>query len=278
MGSKLAVLCALLALAASATALASAPTTTINVYAGAVGATFIYRHNAANQVEPFSSLRLTIRRAGKTAYSAPVTNPTCGRFCSPTLPNPVSLKDLEGDGRTEVLLNLYSGGAHCCYLSEVFSYSAARGRYQTVLHDWGDPGFRLAKLDDSRPYEWLTADDSFAYEFAAFAFSGLPLQILRLVSGHFVDLTRHYPALITRDAATQWKNYLENRGGGTGLGFLAAWAADEYNLGRERRVTSTLASLDQSHELRGIDPATWPTGAKFVVSLESFLAKSGYAG
>jgi hypothetical protein len=243
--------------------------------ADGVSATLTYTHNQKNVVSPYQDLRLTITRDGHELYDEAVKNAACGNLC---YPDRLHVLDVEADGEPDVLLDLYTGGAHCCFVTEVFRYDdAASHHYTSLLQVWGDPGYKLEQLDGSRPYEFVSADDRFAYEFTAYAFSGLPLLIERLENGHFVDVTRSYPALIAPDAARWWKDYLENRSGKTGLGFLAAWAADEYNLGKEASVTSTLAGLEKANELRS-DLSVWPSGAKFVTSLERFLLKTGYAG
>ncbi len=143
-----------------------------------------------------------------------------------------------------------------------------------LLEDWGDPGYSLARLDGSKPYEWLTADDRFAYAFAAFAFSGLPLEILRLDGATFTDVTGRYPALVAKDAARQWGAFQGNESARTGLGFLAAWAADEYTLGRHSAVTATLEKLLRAGELRSL--TGWAAGAKFIAALNHYLRQWGY--
>lgn len=268
----------LVACALSATALAGTGTADGGgtVRSDGVAATLSYVHDAKNAVAPFSDLHLTIVRDGKKLYSAFIENAACGKLCAPNLPDALRVLDVEADGQPDVLLNVYTGGAHCCNVTDVFRYDAAQDDYSSLLHIWGDPGYRLAQIDASKPYEWLTHDDRFAYEFAAFAFSGLPLEILRLRGGTFVDVTRSYPRLVRGDAAQQWKYYLDNRKDGTGLGYLAAWAADEYTLGRTRVVGATLAQLDKAAELRS-NSSLWPGGSKFVATLARFLQQTGYA-
>ena len=187
-------------------------------------------------------------RNGKPLYRAAVANKACGTICWPNLPDALRVADVEADGQPDVLLNLYTGGAHCCNVTDLFRYDRARDDYSSLLHVWGDPGYSLERLDASKEYEFVTDDERFAYEFAAFAFSGLPLQILRLEDGRFVAVTRAYPKLVAPAAAQQWRYYLDNRSDGTGLGFLAAWAADEYVLGRHDQVAQKLTQLERARD------------------------------
>jgi hypothetical protein len=266
------------ALASGAAAFAATRSETVVAASGDVAATLTYTHAPNDDVAPFTDLRLTIAREGKTLYSAAVDNPACGKLCWPNLPGPLAVRDVEGDGQPDVLVNLYTGGAHCCNVTDLFRYDAAGHDFTSVLHIWGGPDYSLERLDAGGDYEFVTADDRFAYEFTAYAFSGLPVEILRLVDGRFVNVTRSYPKLAAADAAEQWKNYLENRAGGTGLGFLGAWAADEYNLGRGAAVAKMLGQLEHANELRSSDPGIWVGGSKFVTALDRFLQKTGYNG
>jgi hypothetical protein len=265
-------------LASGAAAFAAPSRETVRAAGGDIAATLTYLHAPNSDVAPFKDLRLTIAREGKTLYNAAVDNPACGALCWPNLPGPLAVRDVEGDGRPDVLLNLYTGGAHCCNVTDLFRYDAAAHDFASVLHIWGDPGYSLERLGTGSAYEFVTADDRFAYEFTAFAFSGLPLQVLRVLDGRFVNVTRSYAKLVAADAVGQWKNYLENRSDGTGLGFLGAWAADEYDLGRSATVAETLGDLERADELRSSDPGIWVGGAKFVAALDRFLRKTGYDG
>ena len=251
----------------------------VSASSGSVVATITYSHHPKSVVAPYSDLRLTIVRAGKTLVTGPVTSGLCDTGCWPIVPGALRVLDVEADGEPDVLLNLYSGGAHCCNVTEVFRYDAHSPSYHKVTHIWGDPAYTLERLNGSRPYEWLTQDDRFAYAFAAYAFSGLPLEVLRLRDGVFSDVTASYPLLVTKDAAEQWKDYKSNESGGVGggLGYLAAWAADEYTLGRSDFVTTTLAQLLSSGGLRSTSGFPWVGGTKFVTQLERFLRKTGYA-
>jgi hypothetical protein len=46
----------------------------------------------------------------------------------------VVARDLDGDGEPEVVLGLYTGGAHCCYYAEVYRY--AKGSYARNRKVW----------------------------------------------------------------------------------------------------------------------------------------------
>jgi hypothetical protein len=263
-------------LVVAAIAMARSKTETEHASNGDVSATFSYRYDASSVVAEYADLRLRISRAGKALHDGSVSAAICGGSCWPASSDALSVLDVEGSGEPDVLLNLYSGGAHCCYLVQVFRYDPTERTYEKIEHVWGDPGYALKRLDKGGPLEFVSADDRFAYEFAAYAFSGLPLEIFQLRDGRFIDVTREYPKLIGRDAAGWWKSYLAGAKGSFALGYLAAWAADEYNLERRADVAQTLKRLKAAHELRS-SSGFGPGGSAFIAHLERFLAQAGYA-
>jgi hypothetical protein len=271
-------LCLGLILAAIAPlALAASTTQSQTASAGGTTATVSYRHTTSATVAPYSMVRLSITRGGQRLFSGTVDALLCRTQCWPALGTGpiVRVADLERGSSPDVVLNLYSGGAHCCFVTQVYRYDPGSQTYAVVQRDFGDPGAKLETLGGALVFR--SADDRFAYTFAAFAFSGLPIQIWSFAGGSFADVTRRYPSLIRADAAQWWKAYLANRKQGFGLGFVAAWAADEDLLGQSSLVAGRLAALDRAGELRS--SAGFATqGAAFVRQLQAFLAETGYTG
>ena len=240
-------------------------------------ATVTYLSAPNSLAAPYSDLRLTITSAGATLYSAPVTTHFCGTECWPDHPATpfVHVVDLNGDGQTEVVVDLYSGGAHCCSIDDVYSIDAGSGAVTETERVWGDPDASLQDLSHNGRLEFLTADDRFAYAFDAFAFSGLPLLIERFTNGAFVDVTSTYPALVAADATRWYRLYRENIRTHTGLGALAAWAADEDTLGREALVSRVLSRENRHGHLHSDGPP-WKGGSAYVNQLQRFLKRTGY--
>jgi hypothetical protein len=240
---------------------AAAQATTVSAGRGAVTASFKYHGRAGS----FSGLRLAITRAGAVAYDKAVSSRYCDSECWPSQGSgsPLHVLDLNHDGTLEVVLDLYTGGAHCCTLEQVFVPAGAT--YRPVEHEFGAPGAVLEDLLHDGRREFVSADDAFAYAFTDYADSGLPLEILAFARGHFSDVTRHFPALISRDAARWLRRYRRNLTNGEG--YIAAWTADEYLLGRGAAVRSKLdAERRAGHITRS-----------FVNSLLRFLRGHGYA-
>jgi hypothetical protein len=228
-----------------------------------------------------SDVRLVIVRGGQTVHDAALLDDAG----APTTDTPelLRVRDVGGDEEPEVIADLYTNGAHCCLYSLVYRYVAETPvAYHAVLHWWGNAGYALRDLDGDGLPEWKSADDRFAYEFTAYAYSGFPLQIWRhegsAFEAGFVDVTRELPALVRKDAIRWWKAYLREREASYGdvRGILAAWLADKYLLGERSDGLQKLAAARKAGNLKG--PGPWPPGRRYVAALKSFLTRFGYAG
>jgi subtilisin-like proprotein convertase family protein len=231
----------------------------------------------------YSDLGITVRRDGRRALKTSVARLSCkdclvaGIDTIPS-PQPLAIRDLDGDGEPEVLLDLYTGGAHCCFYTVILRYDGRS--YRGTVAFWGDPGYDLQDLDhDGRP-ELVTADDRFAYEFTSYAASFLPVQVRTYDHGVVSDVTSRFPALVRADAAYLWHEYVKDRGNRQDdlRGLLAAWAADESRLGLADEAWKQIEAAYRRGELSAprVDPL-WPAGRKYVRHLRAFLVKTGYA-
>jgi hypothetical protein len=194
-------------------------------------------------------------------------------FCGPLGEDAVQVRDLDADGEPEVLVDLYTGGAHCCEVTRIWSWSGRRYRSQSVF--WGNVFYRLRDLSGSPAPEFVSGDDRFNYAFASYAFSGVPLRVLRWHDGDFRDVTRSQKPALRRDAHRWMHAYRRlRRGPAESLGVLAAWVADEYLLGRRVHANHFLR-----HELRagrlGGDEFSG-SGERFIARLHRRLHRWGY--
>jgi hypothetical protein len=255
--------------AGAALAVANVRTVTATASSGATTATASYRA-AAGGYPADSSLTLAITSGGAVLVRtridlAPDVWPG-HRF--------LYVADVEQRGSPDVVVDLYTGGAHCCSIVRVYRKVAASATYTSVQRDFWDPGTRLEMVGGG--YAFLSADSRFEYEFTSFAFSGDPTAIWRLRAGRFVDVTRRFPAQISADAARWWRSYVANRRQGLGLGFIAAWAGDEDLLGKGALVVHTLAAQNAAGFLRSGDGQTHG-GSAFITALTKLLERFGYA-
>jgi hypothetical protein len=247
-----------------------AKTTTETSHSGNVTATFTFTGSAPN----IKHQRLTIVRAGQQLYDQAVTAHLCGTRCGPgafgARASSVRVADIEGNGEPDVVLELFSGGASCCFIDQVFSYDPGTMTYSKTEQNFAY-GAVLTKI--SGRWRFKSADGGFLCAFTDCAGSGQPIQIFSFSAGRFHNLTRHYPKLIRSDAA-RWlgafKHHLSN-----GVGLIAAWAADEELLGNNKQVQSTLSSEAAKGDLRD-GSGGLASGKKFIKKLNALLRKLGY--
>ena len=267
-----------LVLAASAVLAPAALATTQTATGGAVTATFRF----TGHFPSFSGLNLTIAQSGTVLYDQPVSAKECGSICGPgafgTKASSVHVIDLDHTGQPNVVLDLYTGGAHCCSIEQVFTFDPGTSTYVKAEHDFGDPGERIEDLNHDEHFEFVTADDAFAYAFTDFAASGLPLQILTFSDGRFTDVTDSYPSLIRKDAALWLKafTHMARQHYPDSVGVIAAWAADEYRLGKSAAANRYLHQQARAGHLNSPLGRSVAQGQKFVAALLKFLRRHGY--
>ena len=182
---------------------------------------------------------------------------------------PLAARDLDGDGETEILLDLFSGGAHCCWSTRLYHLVGRSLRYDVLTHDWGNAGYRLEDPGGDGRTVFVGADDAFSYAFTSYAASRRPPRYWRYERGRLTDVTRRYPAAIEADAAEVWKVFEElapsDSDGGQTRGLAAAYVADLCLLGRCGEGWRRLrAAYDK------------PDREKFFRELSSLLQKNGY--
>jgi hypothetical protein len=225
----------------------------------------------------YDHLRVKIVRAGRTVLDVPIQQAGC-RDCAEYRPVSVKVRDLDG-GEPEVLVDLFSGGAHCCVFTFILRYDEAAKRYRSTLAYWGNYGSRLVDLDrDGRP-EFSAFDERFVYTFTAYVFSAAPIQIWSYRQGRLVDVTRSFPALIRKDAASTWKTYLKGRNEKDVdmRAYVAAYVADQYLLGRPAEAKRVLdLALERGDLGRGKTLLGSPAGKSFVAVLMKDLRRWGY--
>jgi hypothetical protein len=249
-----------------------------------VTATFTY---TKTRELTFENLHLKIARNGIVALDAPLSSQVCELGCWPgsTLfedRESITVTDLDGDGEPEVLLDLYTGGAHCCVVTQVFALEGSPATtvlpsYARVEHNFLDPGYTLRDLNGDGVPEFKSADGRFNYALSSYVGSGVPVQIFRFQHGDVEDVTTEFPALVRADSKHWWKVYRRNirrkpPENDFGLGALAAWAGDEYRLGHGAMVQRELKLALRRGWLDGAVGG----GRRAVRDLNRLLRETGY--
>jgi len=226
----------------------------------------------------YEKLRVSIVRAGRRALDVPIDRLACPD-CRGSRPVDIAVRDLDG-GEPEVLVDLFTGGAHCCAVSLILRWDAAANRYRSTFRYWGNYGRRLVDLDHDGLPEFSAFDERFIYEYSAYVFSSAPIKIVAYRRGTFVDVTRRFPEQIKRNAALNLGYYLKGRRTirNTDVrSFVAAYVADEYLLGDPAQGKRVLDEALRRGDLgRGKSLLGWPAGTAFVAKLMRDLKKWGY--
>jgi hypothetical protein len=226
------------------------------------------------------SPRLAVVRGGATLYDgSPVGDPdTCSIGCifaGTGSDAPLKVLDLGGDAEPEVVVEAFTGGAHCCVLSEVLRFNGTA--YDRVELDWGSAGYKLEDLDgDGRP-EFNGFDFAFEDAFTSHAASFEPPLILDYdpaVKSGFRDVTRRFPAVVRKNAKEALHVLKQaRRQHAETLGIVSAYTADLYLLGRGREVRGYLARARKRGDLRTV---AGRAPRSFETRLLKFLKKNGY--
>jgi hypothetical protein len=226
----------------------------------------------------YTDLHITLLKSGRLVLDEPITsNVADGGSLQPGgfgRTKSLSFRDLDGDGTPELLLSLFTGGAHCCFIQQVFDLRTAPPQKTEISFE--DDGATVKLINGKVVF--VSADDSFAYEFTDYADSGAPIEIWRYTPGRFVDVTSAFPTLIALDAVRWWSYYRQpaKRNDDDVRGILAAWAADEALLGKATQAKQTLLQFAFNGVLdHGI--GGWK-GSTYVRHLWLFLAKEHYLG
>lgn len=280
---RAAVLTGLVATLALAPA-AEARTKTESAVSGQTSATFSYEYKSSRLgTYDFRNLRVTIDRAGMRLVDEPIAEncPQCWPVSGGSDDiSSVTVRDLDADGEPEVLFDLYTGGANCCFVTIVWRYIEAPNSFlMKVLKPGGSFGYRLKDLNKDGAPEFISQDYRFAYKYGANVETPRPLRIYNWDKGRLVNVTLAFPGRASVEAASLYRAYLTIRKQKeTNVrGIIAAYVADEYSAGRGRigwrRVLAAFRRGDLDKQ-RKFD--TGPYGRAYLKSLRSFLKKLGY--
>jgi hypothetical protein len=193
-----------------------------------------------------------------------------------------------------VMIEGFSGGAHCCQVPVIYIFNSAQSRYVKVTDLSPDHPKNTYVIDDNEGLipkvagnrvVLTTGDDRFSYAFGCYACSETPLVLYAVGPDGLIDVTSQHPALIESHARFLWQRALaavraENVASGTSpapFGFLAPWVADECDIGRGRSAFPKLEQLGREGKLSTAmyHKSTLNHGS-FLLDLRSFLLSDGY--
>ena len=102
-------------------------------------------------------------------------------------------EDLDADGKKEILIETYTGGAHCCTSLFIARIKDKKFNYLDTIY-WGNCSYFIEDLNNDGKKEIIGRNDMFAYFFTNFSMSRFPVQIynlrknrLKLVNSEFTS-------------------------------------------------------------------------------------------
>lgn len=193
----------------------------------------------------------------------------------------VRLRDLDSDGTSDVIVETYSGGAHCCTNFLIYSWQGdGFATTETGLLDGGGGVFQ--DLDGNGSTEFSSFDQSFLYAFSSYAGSFPPSVVLSFQDGQFQDVTTEHEDRLRAIAWEMYQTILRAEQEDYEVnGVLAGYVAQKIRLGEyEEGWNFMLARYDATSEwgLDIYDAEGNPVGrhADYPTALRAFLQELGY--
>lgn len=193
-----------------------------------------------------------------------------------------------------VMIEGFTGGAHCCEVPVLYLFDQAEDRYAKVVdmspdhykdpHAFDANGGFIPRIVGGQVL-LRTGDDRFAYVFGCYACGALPIVLDSLSAHGLTDVTGQHPSLVEADARMIWKSAVQALNGEAApvqttpapFAFLAPWVADECTLGRGATAWSTIERLQ--HEGKLSDTYYYKetlNHGSFVANLHTYLLRDDY--
>jgi hypothetical protein len=233
--------------------------------------------------EEFRDFRVRVTRGGQVLYDKPIGKP-CERFCTPTesalTRRHVGLRDLNGDGEPEAIVDLFTGGSSCCVLVFAFGYDPTANVYRRARLDTGG-GFVVRDSGGDGVLELVGDDFRFRGLFTCGACGSRPIRIWHYGLTRFEVVTPSFPARIRTHARRMKRVYERVRHRKDApvfvKGALTPYAADLCMLDRCGAGFRLVRLAIRRGELnRRSDFDVSPHGAAYLSALKRFLRRTGY--
>ena len=184
---------------------------------------------------------MKIVRAGRTVVDVPIQRLGCPD-CRDRPADGGRVRDLDG-GEPEVLVDLYTGGAHCCAVTLILRWDAAaqpvplEARATGATTGRGSSTSTATGCPSSRP-----STSGSSTRTRPTSFSAAPIRILSYRQGKLVDVTRRVPGADQEERCRTSADYLKGRPDKDVdvRAYVAAYVADEYLLGRPAEAKRVL--------------------------------------
>jgi hypothetical protein len=123
--------------------------------------------------------------------------------------------DLDNDTLPELIVQTFSGGAHCCTNNLIYGWDERYSRFSDAETGDLDAGGGIFRdLNNDGQIEFVSLDNAFFYQFGAYAESFPPDQIFNYRNRTLVDTTRDYPTRLIERAQQMRASFLETKANG----------------------------------------------------------------
>jgi hypothetical protein len=203
---------------------------------------------------------------------------------------------LATSSRPALLVETYSGGAHCCFDAVLYAAPTRTAPYAVALlesltesgqstgpHEIPyDPNQGVVPRVLGNRTVLFGGDGIFPYTFGCYACTPSPLVISALRGTRVVNVSASYPLQMRHDAVLLWSDVRASLSPSSGyaslFGSLAAWTADECTLhlgGSAWREVENLAAKGYLSDARYHQAIFLPKGS-YLPDLDHFLLTHGY--
>lgn len=254
---------------------------------GAVTAELSYlkrsRGSGQFRFDEFRDFRVRILRGGQVLYDGAVGG-RCEQFCTPTesalTGEHVGLRDLNGDGEPEAIVDLFTGGSSCCVLVLAYGFDAAANVYRRARLDTGG-GFVARDYGGDGVIELVGDDFRFRGLFTCGACGSRPLRIWHHGLTRFEVVTPSFPGRIRTHARRMKRLYERARQRKDApvfvKGALTPYTADLCMLDRCRagfRLVRLALRRGELDRRTAFDVS--PLGPAYLEALRRILRRTGY--
>jgi Uncharacterised protein family UPF0547 len=180
-----------------------------------------------------------------------------GELASPGYPNRITLLQNRTGAVPVIMLQSFSGGAHCCNHIQLAGYSSGRLKVVDVGSWDGDEIEPPKDVSGDGLVDFQMIDNSFLYAFTAYAMSYAPPKILNIVGGKVVDVSarREFKPLFLKAMRDARSACVGSDDGATRNGACAAYVAEAARVGKLNVAWSEmLGAYDASQDWE------WPKG------------------
>jgi hypothetical protein len=267
---------AILAFMLTALSVTPASAKTERAAAGLVSATLSYREEPRSGLVRFRDMRVVIARPEGTYVDELAQCPIDGAAgCAaeelrPSTmvsgPKAISARNVDSDAEREVLVELMNDEGRP--FSLLYDFIPSQRTYARTKKEWGAHGYQLTDLDGDKVPEFRISDERITGDACDVP---KPPQVFSYRGTQFVDVTREFPRLVALEARGLWKCIKNDTCVASPMVVSAAYLADMYLLGLERRGWRRVRALYRAGQF-----GSKRAGQRHLRKLRRLMKENGY--